>query len=198
MKTVRIARLKITLAKVKPTVFRRVEVPLAIRLDRLHFVIQAAMGWTNSHLYEFRAGSIGWSDPSPDWDHDPPLDAGKASLADAIAEAGPGTIKYLYDFGDGWEHRIKIERIEQAMPGAEYPCLLDAVGRCPPEDVGGPWGYGRFVAAINDPTHKDHAHFHAWYGGDFDPAEVDIADLAVGVGALAGLWSRKRAGKRSN
>jgi len=54
-----IARLKITLNDVKPLVQRRVEVPLAIRLDRLHLVLQAAIGWTNSHLYEIRAGDVG-------------------------------------------------------------------------------------------------------------------------------------------
>lgn len=54
-----IARLKITLDDVEPAVLRRVEVPLGIRLDRLHLTIQAAMGWTNSHLYELRAGDVG-------------------------------------------------------------------------------------------------------------------------------------------
>jgi Plasmid pRiA4b ORF-3-like protein len=52
-----IARLKITLDGVKPAVLRGVEVPFDIRLDRLHLTIQAAMGWTNSHLYELRAPS---------------------------------------------------------------------------------------------------------------------------------------------
>jgi hypothetical protein len=62
-----IARLKITLDDVKPTVLRRVEVPLTIRLDRLHLVLQAAMGWTNSHLYEIRVRDVGWGVPDPDW-----------------------------------------------------------------------------------------------------------------------------------
>jgi Plasmid pRiA4b ORF-3-like protein len=51
-----IARLKVTLEDVEPAVMRRLDVPLTIRLDRLHLALQAAMGWTNSHLYEFR----GW------------------------------------------------------------------------------------------------------------------------------------------
>ena len=48
-----IARLKITLEAVKPVVLRRIEVPFDIRLDRLHLTIQAALGWTNSHLMRF-------------------------------------------------------------------------------------------------------------------------------------------------
>ena len=65
MNAATIARLKITLNNVKPVVLRRVEVPFDIRLDRLHLTIQAAMGWTNSHLYEIRAGGVGWSTPIP-------------------------------------------------------------------------------------------------------------------------------------
>jgi Plasmid pRiA4b ORF-3-like protein len=79
MNTVAIARLKIILDDVKPLVMRRLEVPLSIRLDRLHLAIQAAMGWTNSHLYEIRAKDIGWGIPDPDWGNGP-LDARKARL----------------------------------------------------------------------------------------------------------------------
>src|SRR3546814_3109877 len=64
---------------------------------------------------------------------------------------GAKTLKYLYDFGDGWEHTIKIERLVDAVPGVIYPRLIEATGRCPPEDIGGPWGYGDFLEAIADP-----------------------------------------------
>ena len=65
MNAATIAHLKITLDDVKPSVLRRIEVPFDIRLDRLHLTIQAAMGWTNSHLYEIRVGDVGWSTPIP-------------------------------------------------------------------------------------------------------------------------------------
>jgi hypothetical protein len=87
MNTNSIARLKITLNDVKPVVLRRVEVPLTIRLDRLHLVLQAAMGWTNSHLYETRVRDVGWGIPDPDWGGGP-LDARKARLIDAIEDTG--------------------------------------------------------------------------------------------------------------
>ena len=103
-----IARLKITLDDVKPTVLRRVDVPFDIRLDRLHLTIQAAMGWTNSHLYELRAGDVGWGTPYPDadWSGDF-LDARKARLNDILEDIGTKKLIYRYDFGDGWEHTIK-------------------------------------------------------------------------------------------
>jgi len=84
-----IAQLKITLDDVKPVVLRRIEVPFDIRLDRLHLTIQAAMGWTNTHLYEIRAGDVGWSTPDPDadWASDF-IDARKARLCDVLEDIG--------------------------------------------------------------------------------------------------------------
>ena len=122
MNAATIARLKITLDDVKPVVLRRVEVPFDIRLDRLHLTIQAAMGWTNSHLYELRGGGVGWSTPDPDagWGGDF-MDARKARLGDILEDIGPKTLKYLYDFGDGWEHTIKIERLVDPKPACFIP-----------------------------------------------------------------------------
>jgi hypothetical protein len=190
MSAATIARLKITLDHVEPTVLRRVEVPLSIRLDRLHLTIQAAMGWTNSHLYEILAGNArsGWGIPDPDGDM---LDAKKTRLVDALE--GTRKLRYLYDFGDGWEHTIKVERRVDAAPGILYPRLIDAIGRCPPEDVGGPWGYDEFLAAMRDPKHERHAEFTEWFSDDFDPDTVDLAWLDEEVTALAKQWSRKPA-----
>ena len=190
-----IARLKITLNDVKPLVQRRVEVPLAIRLDRLHLVLQAAMGWSNSHLYEIRARDVGWGLPDPDFGEGP-LDAKKARLIDVLEDVGVKTVKYLYDFGDGWEHTVKVERVTDAVPGLTYPRLVDAVGRCPPEDVGGSWGYGEFLEAIADPTHENHAEMKDWIGEEFDPVAVNVEALADDVAALAKAWTRKPPTKR--
>ncbi len=190
-----IARLRITLDHVKPPVRRRIEVPRDIRLDRLHLVIQAAMGWSNMHLYEIRAGDVGWSDPDPDWGFDGPRDAGKVRLGDLL-EQGVKSLKYLYDFGDDWSHTIKLERTADADPGVAYPRLVEAVGACPPEDSGGPWGYGDILEAIADPTHEQHDELVEWVGGDFDPNAVDAPALAEAVAALATSWSRKPSARR--
>jgi len=197
MSAATIARLKITLDDVKPTVLRRVEVPFDIRLDWLHLTIQAAMGWTNSHLYEIRAGGVGWSTPYPDqdWAGDF-LDARKARLGDALKDVGTKTLKYLYDFGDGWEHTIKIERLIDPEPGILYPRLIEAKGRCPPEDIGGPWGYGEFLEAIADPSHERHHELKEWFADDFNPHVVDFDWLSEDVAELAQRLSRKSPAKR--
>lgn len=190
-----VAHLRIKLDDVEPAVVRRVEVPLTIRLDRLHLVLQAAMGWTNSHLYEIRARDVGWGRPDP-YFGDGPLDASKTRLIDVLEDVGTRSLKYLYDFGDGWEHSVRIERITDAVPGVAYPRLIEATGRCPPEDVGGPWGYHEFLHAIANPNHQEHAERVQWVGGHFDPSDVDAKTLAQAVHNLAKKWSRRPSARK--
>jgi Plasmid pRiA4b ORF-3-like protein len=85
------------------------------------------------------------------------------------------------DFGDGWEHSVRIERITDAVPGIVYPRLIEAAGYRPPEDVGGPWGYREFLDAIADPNHQEHAERLQWIGGHFDPTKTDAETLAQAV-----------------
>jgi len=192
-----IARLNITLDDVKPAVLRRVEVPFDIRLDRLHLTIQAAMGWTNSHLYELRTGGVGWSTPDPDADWaDDFLDARKARLGDVLEDIGRKKITYVYDFGDGWEHTIKVERLIDPEAGVLYPRLIEVCGRCPPEDCGGPWGYADLLEVINDPKHERYAELTEWIGDDFDPNADNAEWLTAEVAALAKAWSRKPANNK--
>ncbi len=193
-----IAQLKITLDDVKPTVLRRIEVPFDIRLDRLHLTIQAAMGWTNSHLYEIRAGDVGWSTPDPDADSAGDfIDARKARLGDVLEDIGTKKLVYLYDFGDGWEHTIYVERLVDPEPGVLYPRLIAVSGRCPPEDCGGPFGYADLLEAIKDPLHERHSELTEWIGDEFDPEADDAKYLTAGVVALAQTWTRKSASKRT-
>jgi len=186
-----IARLKVTLDDVEPVVVRRIEVPFRIRLDRLHAVLQAAVGWTNSHFWEFRARDIGWGIPDPAWG-DGPLDASKATLEAVLEDTGVKKLSYLYDYGDGWEHTVKIERIELALPGEVYPRLLDATGRCPPEDIGGPPGYLEFLEAMADPQHERHAEFKERYDAGFDPNAINLSNIQRQLSELARRWSRSK------
>ena len=191
-----IARLKATLDDVEPPVTRRLEVPLDIRLDRLHLTLQAAFGWTDSHLWEIRARDVGWGLPDPDWS-DGPLNARKATLWDVIEDTGAKTLHYLYDFGDGWEHTLKLLAIDDGKAGAVYPRLLDAKGRCPPEDIGGPWGYGDFLEAIEDPNHERYEELTEWYPADFGPNDTPLENLKADVAALAKRWNRKPRKKKT-
>ncbi|MFA5951869.1 MAG: plasmid pRiA4b ORF-3 family protein [Hyphomicrobium sp.] len=85
---------------------------------------------------------------------------------------------------------MKLERIAAPDPGASYPRLVEAIGRCPPEDIGGAPGYEEFLAAIADPNHERHAEITEWYDADFDPESVDTAAIKRELAALAKRWSR--------
>ena len=192
-----VARLKITLDYVEPLVMRRIEIPLDVRLDRLHFALQAALGWETYHLWEFRVRSLRFGPPGQDFGFgDGPLNAEKATLQAVIENTGAKTLKYLYDFGDGWEHTTKVERISEAASDAVYPLLIEAKGACPPEDVGGPPGYEEYLEAMADPGHERHEELVQWRGPDFDPNEPDIARINAALLALAKRWNRKPSTKK--
>ena len=131
-------RLRVTLDDTDPAVWRRVLVPASIRLDQLHGVLQAALGWTDSHLHLFTGGvtRYGWRDP--DFDEEIVAEH-TVALADI---AGLGTvIGYEYDFGDSWEHEILGEDVLATESGVTYPRCVDGAAACPPEERGGTWGY---------------------------------------------------------
>ena len=184
-----IARLRIILNDVDPQAMRHIEAPLKVRLDRLHDIIQAAMGWTDTHLYEFRVGDAGWGVPDPDGFYDGPMDAKKMTLEKLIDQTGTRTIQYVYDFGDDWDHSIRIERVNEAAPGMTYPRLLKAAGACPPEDVGGAWGYEEFLEALADPDHEQHEDMVRWSGGDFDAEDAGIDSIIERFDRLARKWA---------
>lgn len=91
-----------------------------------------------------------------------------------LEDTAARTIQYVYDFEDDWDHSIRIERVGEATPGTTYPRLLKATGACPPEDVGGAWGYEEFLEALADPDHEQHEDMLRWSGGDFDPNDAGI------------------------
>jgi Plasmid pRiA4b ORF-3-like protein len=186
-----ICHVSITLDEVVPKVSRMVAVPLGIRLDRLHLVIQAAMGWTNSHLWLFQARRLTWGVPDPDYPDDT-IPASRTLLLDMVADIGTNRFTYVYDFGDHWGHTIKLVKPMPAAPGVEYPLLLDAVGRCPLEDCGGSDGYMELLSALRDPAHARHAEVIAWPGADFDPTDPNRAKLEQDVAGLAKLMTPRQ------
>jgi hypothetical protein len=167
-----IYQLKVTLRDSDPPIWRRIQVPDTILLPHLHGVLQLAMGWTNSHLHSFQVGKRIFAEPSPD-DEFPIIDYRSVRL-NQIAPAVADCLLYLYDFGDSWEHDIVVEEILPAEKGTRQLCCLDGQLACPPEDVGGVWGYADFVKAILNPRHPEHAEMLAWVGGAFDPDKFDL------------------------
>ena len=185
-----IARLRIEIDEVTPAVIRRVEVPLAIRLDDLHFVLQIAIGWQNCHPFEFRVGDTAWGLLDRDDPASSPLPAETATLADVLALGE--RFRYDYVYGEDWGHTVALEALTAADPAAAYPRLVSAQGRCPPADIGGPIGYDTFLRAIADPEHLHHEGMIEWDDPDFDPHTVDEAAIRANLANLGKYLGRRK------
>ncbi|WP_194907044.1 plasmid pRiA4b ORF-3 family protein [Catenulispora rubra] len=177
-------QLRVVLEDTDPVVWRRVLVPASIRLDRLHRVLQAALGWTDSHLHVFTLGEARYGLPDPDFAEDT-IAEHTIRLAD-IAKSGT-VIGYEYDFGDGWEHRILVEATLPPEPATAYPRCVDGAAACPPEDCGGTWGYRNLRETLAGPAAEDHQDTLDWLGIDdarqFDAAAFDVDAANRGVAA---------------
>lgn len=177
-----VLQLKVSLVGAsKPPVWRRLLVPATVHLDRLHGVIQAAMGWDDYHLHAFTAGGVDYGPPDAELDF---RDEGSTPLKKVIGDVGQ-RMRYTYDFGDNWEHDIVVEKVLAAEPGRRYPVCLAGKGRCPPEDCGGVWGYAELRETLADPGHDEHQDMLEWLGletaAEFDPEAFDCEDVSVRV-----------------
>lgn len=169
-------QLKITLLGFKPLIWRRIQVE-DCTLDKLHEHVQTAMGWTNSHLHQFRIGQVYYGDPELMQETFDELDF-RDSTATKISDIVPKNGKkfsfiYEYDFGDSWEHEITVENAAEPEPGKRYPLCMEGQRACPPDDCGGVWGYADLLEKIGDKQHEEHDEMLEWLGGSFDPAAFD-------------------------
>ncbi len=171
---------KITLNHAKPSIWRRIQVPETFSFLDLHDAIQAAMGWEDCHLHCFEV-------PNPKTSQ---IDFIGSEMADLDLEFSPGSkncissyfsllntkATYEYDFGDGWEHKILLEKILPIEPGVKYPRCIAGKRACPPEDCGGVWGYENLLKMMNIPDNEvdeeQKEYLEYMIDDDFDPQVV--------------------------
>ncbi|UQX12089.1 plasmid pRiA4b ORF-3 family protein [Candidatus Mycobacterium methanotrophicum] len=164
-------RLRVELRYVEPAVVRVIDVPATATLPELHDALQAVIGWTDSHLHQFVTpeATYGMEIPGEEvWPEDQRDETG-ALISDLGTE-----FEYLYDFGDGWTHRVEV-----LGPGDSAPGCVDGYGACPPEDCGGPGGYTELLDALADPTHPEHEHLRGWVGNRLRPFDRAATDQRV-------------------
>jgi len=113
----------------------------------LHVAIQDSMGWLDGHLHEIEVPDprtrevrrIGIPDDEWEDDNGEVLEGWNISMAHYLNLRSPVA---LYSFIlVGWEHRIRMEAIAPREQGRKYPRCLKGARACPPEDVGGVYGY---------------------------------------------------------
>lgn len=171
-----ILQLHIELRGTRPKVWRRVLVPETITLARLHLVIQAAFGWGHSHLHEFVAGDgERYGTPDPMYDEPGSITSESTRLTTALNRS---TLSYVYDFGDYWDHRIKVEKKLAPIPEFVLPFCTGGACATPPEDCGGAPGYAQFVRAMANPDDPEHDNLVEWIGTDtWDPLAFDTIEI---------------------
>ncbi|PJA10433.1 hypothetical protein COX68_00370 [Candidatus Falkowbacteria bacterium CG_4_10_14_0_2_um_filter_41_15] len=180
-----IYQFKIALRDVKPSIWRRIQVPEDYSFYDLHCVIHDVFGWFGYHLHEFETIDIkpanvkrigipdeemGCFEVLPCW-------------AEKIKEwfnLQKKAMNYIYDFGDNWVHRVELEKILPREKDVRYPICLAGKRACPPEDCGGPWGYGDMLAILKNPKHEEYNEILEWLGGGFDAEEFNINEVEFG------------------
>jgi len=171
-------QLHIELEHSQPLIWRTVAVPDTITLVKLHSVIQAAMGWWGGHLHEFVIDHCHYGQM---FDEDPFMDIGPELIDERrkklLKHLGrKRQFEYLYDFGDSWWHKIRVEGIlPLTTPRPQALCLAGEMA-CPPEDVGGLSGYFEFLEAVTNTLHEEHDAMVEWCGGNFDPTHFDVTE----------------------
>lgn len=191
-------QIKVTLQGIRPPIWRRLLIPADCTMDALHCAIQIAMGWSDTHLYAFRTKYRRIEMPDPDdmwdssWSNSPKPEDSANVLFSKVAEVGD-KLMYEYDFGDGWEHTVLIEKtIKTDDISARKAECLKGKRACPPEDCGGIWGYQRLLELLDTPEQEldvDEKETLEWIGGEWDAEAFDLDDIND---ALAG-WTPNQA-----
>ncbi len=185
----KVFQFKVTLNNIRPAIWRRFQVRSNITLKRLAATIIIVMDWDNCHLHQFEIGKKKYTIPHEDFDGVEDFeDEGDFRLCDF----SPDEIKrfvFEYDFGDGWEHAVLLEKVLEPQKGVKYPLCLAGERNCPPEDCGGPWGYKNFLEVIRDTKHPEHVEMLEWAGDDFDSEEFDVNITNLSLRHVA--WEEK-------
>jgi prevent-host-death family protein len=181
---IQVYQFKITLNGIRPPIWRRIQVPSNYTFWDLHIAIQDAMGWFDCHLHEFYVNKPSSDDQERigiplevdmEFDEEAIRNAGwKHQISHYLSLQNPKAI-YVYDFGDGWEHTITLEKVLPREKGKIYPLCLKGKRACPPEDCGGVWGYKNLLEVIADPDHEEYDARMEWLGEDFDPEAFDVS-----------------------
>ena len=172
-----IYQIKVTLDDTHPPIWRRILVPAHTTLLKLHDILQIVMGWEDYHLHMFTIEGSIYGDPTDDEYGDlGTVNEVNYKLNQVIYQQGQ-RLSYEYDFGDSWDHTLLVEKILLPQEGIRYPLCLKGKRACPPEDVGGGWGYENFLEAIRNPDHDEHEEYLTWVGEEFDPEAFNLEEV---------------------
>ena len=104
-------QVRVSIDRIEPQIWRRLVVPLHFNLREFHLVLQAAFGWTHSHLHEFEVGGLSYGNEFADAERTEDgartFQEMDVRLRDFTREPGT-TFRYVYDMGDNWVHTVVL------------------------------------------------------------------------------------------
>ncbi len=161
---------RIKLNEIAPEIWREFHFNPDVTFHQLHNIIQSVMGWENVHLYEFHVHKqvIGLPDPEFLDREDPASLNSRRETVKKHVNKKKTEFTYVYDFGDGWNHTITLIDIDLTVSDST-PLCLNGARSCPPEDVGGVWGYQHLTEVLQTPDHPERDDLLNWVSEDYDP-----------------------------
>ncbi len=169
----KILQLKVTVEGCKPQIWRRLLVPDSFTFEDLHILLQIVFSWEECHLHEFETQD-GTRIGTPDEDCTIPLLEEHRVKLGKYLKAPKDNLLYLYDFGDGWEHKVQVEKVLNKSADMTVPSCVAGKRAGPVEDSGGPHGYNHLVKVLKKPAHKDYQDMVEWIGDDLEPELLDV------------------------
>ena len=184
----RVYQIKVTLNDTQPPIWRRIWVPADTSLAKLHDILQVVMGWRDSHMHQFTIRGERYGNTSVDETGDLGFLPEQRYPLSQVVTGSRARFEYQYDFGDSWDHTLLVEKILPAQPGMRTTPARCLAGQraCPPEDVGGVWGYQEFLEALADPKNSRHDEYLEWIGETFDPEAFDPDEVNARLRSLYG------------
>lgn len=173
----------ILLEGTKPQVWRRIQVPENYTMWDLHVAIQDAMGWSDCHLHEFRTiekrpGKVVRIGIPDDYGYGNEAMAGwEQNIDDWFLLEKQPMMNYEYDFGDGWDHKIILEKIIVKTKGTKYPSCIDGKNACPFEDSGGIYGFYNKIDILKNPEHERYDEVKDWMGDEVNLTDFDCKNV---------------------
>ena len=186
MAKTKVLQLKISLRDIIPSIWRRIQIAEEGTFWDLHVAIQDAMGWEDCHPHQFLVKNpktgvkIYIGIPDEMLDEHPVLPAWDLKLKDYLGANLNNRLSYLYDFSDNWEHLLEWEGVYPKKSTLRYPLCLEGSRACPPENVGGVFGYKHYLDVLSNPNHPGYLEMVGWRGmfesERFDSKSIRFSD----------------------
>lgn len=184
-KSIPVYQLKVTLDGIRPLIWRQILVPGNTTLNIMHDILQIIMGWKDYHLHHFFISNRYYGDPEFDEYGDLEMIPEEEFILSKVITGEGFRFKYVYDYGDNWEHSLIVEKISYSDKRENHPICIQGERACPPEDVGGRWGYKDFIKAISKLNHPEHDEYLTWVGGEYDPENFNREEVNSKLRQLA-------------